>query len=137
MDGLGKAVLVAEDDESNRILLGFILSQARYKVHLATNGYDAVPHMLTEEVQAVITDWEMPGLTGSDLLLISRIFWPETPVIVVSACAAPFPESAPLGAFAWFQKPYDVQKLLQILHIATHTAAHQRPEHPIIMTLGG
>ena len=34
---------------------------------------------------AVITDWDMLRLNGSEFLALSRIFWPETPIIIISA----------------------------------------------------
>lgn len=46
MDGHGKTILVAEDYESNRKLLGLLLEQAQYEVHLAADGYAALDRML-------------------------------------------------------------------------------------------
>lgn len=124
MDGQGKKILVAEDDESNRNLLALLLEQAQYEVYLATDGYEALQHMSKGVFDVVITDWDMPTLNGSQFLALSQILWPHTPVIIVSASAAPSHKGIPRGAFAWLIKPYESQELLQILQTAVQTTAY-------------
>jgi CheY-like chemotaxis protein len=128
MDGQGKKILVAEDYASNRNLLALLLEQAQYEVHPVADGHEALDHMLKGVFDAVITDWDMPRLNGSDFLSLSRILWPDTPVIIVSAYAAPSLEGIPRGAFAWLIKPYESQELLQILRAAVQIAAHRHRE---------
>jgi CheY-like chemotaxis protein len=128
MDGQGKRILVAEDYESNRKLLACLLEQAQYEVHLAGDGYEALGLMRKGVFDAVITDWDMPRLNGSEFLALSRIFWPETPVIIISAHAVPSPGGLPQGAFAWLNKPYGSEELLQILRTAVQTAVRRRRE---------
>jgi CheY-like chemotaxis protein len=132
MDGLGKTILVAEDDESNRTLLGLLLEHARYEVHCAANGCEALDWMLKGLFDAVVTDWEMPKLNGAQFLALSRILWPDIPVIIVSAHAGPSSEGLPRGAFAWIKKPYESQYLLQVLHAAVHKAAPRYQEQSIM-----
>src|SRR4249919_2340566 len=128
MEGRGKKVLVAEDYVSNRNLLACLLEQAQYEVHLAGDGYEAVERMFNGVFDAVITDWDMPRLNGADFLSLSRILWPKTPVIIVSAHDAPSRKGLPQGAFAWVNKPYDSKELLQILRAAIQTAARLHRE---------
>jgi CheY-like chemotaxis protein len=135
MDGLGKTILVAEAQECHRNLLALLLEHAQYEVHLAADGCEALDCMRTGVFDAVITDWEMSRLKGADFLTLSRILWPKTPVIVVSAHAVPSPEGFPRGAFAWLTKPYEVEELLQILQTAVQTAAHRRWEQSRSTTL--
>jgi CheY-like chemotaxis protein len=132
MDGHDVKILVAEDHESNRNLLALMLKQAQYEVHVAADGYEALNHMLKEGFDAVITDWEMPRLNGSDFLSLSRILWPDTPVIIVSAYAAPSLGGIPGGAFAWLIKPYELQELLQILQTALQITAHRKETGRVI-----
>jgi len=123
MDGQGKRILVAEDHQSNRNLLAFLLEQAQYEVHLATDGCEALGWMLKGVFDAVVTDWEMPNLNGSQFLAVSHIIWPDIPVIIVSGHAIPSPGEIPRGAFAWIKKPYKSEELLQVLHVAIQTSA--------------
>ena len=126
MDGRGKTILVAEDDESNRNLLGLLLEHARYEVYLAADGCEALDWMLKGLYDAVMTDWDMPGLNGSQLLALSQILLPDTPILIVSAHDVPSPGGIPRGAFAWIKKPYNSQDLLQVLHTAVHTSATRK-----------
>ena len=135
MDGQGKKILVADDYVSHQSLLAYLLEQAQYEVHPAGDGREALEHMLEGVFDAVITDWDMPRLNGADFLSLSRIFWPKTPVIIVSAHDAPSPEGLPQGAFAWVNKPYDSKELLQILRAAIQTAARLHREQSITTTV--
>ena len=135
MDAHGIKILVAEDHESNRNLLALLIEHAQYEIHLAADGYEVLDRMFKEVFDVVVMDWHMPRLNGSDFLSLSRVFWPDTPVIIVSAYAAPSLEGIPRGAFAWLIKPYESEELLQILRMAVQTAAHRHREQSITTTL--
>jgi len=135
MDGRGKKTLVAEDCVSNRNLLTCLLEQAQYEVHLAGDGYEALERMFKRGVDAIITDWNMPRLKGADFLSLSRILWPKAPVIIVSAHHAPSPGGLPQAAFAWLNKPYGSEELLQTLRMAIQTAARRHEEQSITTTV--
>ncbi|WP_455371283.1 response regulator [Petrachloros mirabilis] len=119
-------VLVAEDDESHRYLIAHLLERTGHNVSLAVDGCDALHQMFQRVFDVVITDWEMPGLKGSDFLRLSHILWPNTPVIIVSARTIASPRDIPEGALAWIRKPYRTQELLQVLHEAVQTSLHLR-----------
>jgi len=131
MDVHNTRILVAEDGESNRNLLARLLEQAQYEVYLAADGHEALQYMFREVVDVVVTDWHMPRLSGADFLSFSRILWPDIPVIIVSADAAPSLEGIPRGAFAWLIKPYRREELLQVLRMAVQTTAHRHREQAV------
>jgi CheY-like chemotaxis protein len=131
MDVHDTNILVAEDDESHRNLLAHLLEQTQYKVHLAADGHEALERMFRGVVDVVVTDWNMPRLNGADFLSLSRILWPDIPVIIVSAYAAPSREGIPRGAFAWLIKPYKREEILQVLRLAAHTTALRHREQSV------
>jgi CheY-like chemotaxis protein len=131
MDVHNTRILVAEDGESNRNLLARLLEQAQYEIYLAADGHEALQYMFREVVDVVVTDWHMPRLSGADFLSFSRILWPDIPVIIVSADAAPSLEGIPRGAFAWLIKPYRREELLQVLRMAAQTTAHRHREQAV------
>jgi two-component system, chemotaxis family, chemotaxis protein CheY len=135
MDGQRKKILVVEDYVSHQNLLAYLLEQAQYEVHLAEDGYEALEHMFSDVFDAVITDWNMPRLNGKDFLSLSRILWPKTPVIIVSAYHTSSREELPQGAFAWVNKPYGSKELLQILRAAVQTAARRHRESSFSTTV--
>ncbi|MEP6932718.1 MAG: response regulator [Nitrospirota bacterium] len=129
-----KRVLVAEDYESLRELLRYLLEQEQYEVHLAGDGYEAVGLMRQGVFDAVITDWDMPRMNGLKFLALSRIMWPKTPIIIISAEATPFPEGLPSGAFAWLNKPFRAEELLEVLRTAIWTTVHRHLEQSLTAT---
>lgn len=135
MDGHGKTILVVDDNESNRKLLALLLDNAHYDVQLAADGCEAVEKMLKGVFDAVMTDWDMPRMNGSKFLALSRILWPDIPVIIVSAHAANPGDGVHRQAFAWVQKPYEPEHLLEILHAAVQTSARWRWERTIATPL--
>jgi len=128
MAGHNNTILVADDHAGNRQLLALLLDGAQYEVHLAADGCEAVDEMLKRVFDAVVTDWEMPKLSGSEFLTLCRVFWPNTPVIVVSAHAAGPGEGPHRHAFSWLQKPYEAQALLDVVQAAVEAGARRRRE---------
>ena len=119
MDGYGKRVLVAEDDESTRDALGEMLTRADYNVFTAEDGMVAIEELKKRHYDVVLTDYQMPRLNGLELLALSQERMPETPVILISG-ASPSLEQVALerGAFAWIRKPVSVTQLLLIMRAA-------------------
>jgi CheY-like chemotaxis protein len=119
MDGYGKRVLVAEDDEQGRDLLASLLVQAGYNVHTARDGAQALEELQRHRFDVVLTDYHMPGLDGLQLVALSRVVCPDTPVVLISADQSGLAELATRqGAYAWLRKPYDVEVLLTIVNTA-------------------
>lgn len=116
MDGYGKRVLIVDDDENARNLLSLLLERAGYNVHHAGDGLEAAHEMKKRRFDAVLTDYRMPRLDGLKLLLLSRIVWPATPVIMISGESSDQAELAvERGAAAWIQKPYEPKQVLRLL----------------------
>lgn len=66
-----------------------------------------------------VADYTLPRLNGLRLLLLSRMMWPEAPVLLLSADPIDLPlELKKQGASALILKPFDPQHLLQVLHEA-------------------
>jgi putative two-component system response regulator len=60
-------VLVAEDNELEAEMLQHTLAQFGYDATLARDGLEAFELIRTGRYQLVLSDWEMPGLTGVEL----------------------------------------------------------------------
>ena len=137
MDGCGKRVLVAEDDNAARDILSAILIQAGYNVHAVRDGQEALVEMKRRHFDVVVTDYHMPRLNGMELLSLSRILWPNTPVVMISGDQADSSAMvAQPGAYAWIRKPYDTWSLLETIRDAAHPSAAER-SHSMISPTGG
>lgn len=117
MEGYGKRVLIADDEESVRRLVGVVLEQAGYIVHAAVDGVEALGEMKKRRFDAVISDFHMPRLDGEQFLLLCRLMWPDIPVLLLSAELQDLPASLKQqGARILVSKPFSPQTLLQALH---------------------
>ena len=117
MEGYGKRVLIADDEESVRQLVAIVLEQAGYIVHAAVDGVEALGEMKKRRFDAVISDFHMPRLDGEQFLLLSRLMWPDIPVVLLSAELRELPASLKQqGARILISKPFSPQMLLQTLY---------------------
>src|SRR5215510_14382619 len=85
MDGYGKRVLVAEDDDAIRTLICTILSEAGCDVYEACDGLDAIDSLKRRRYDVLLTDYHMPKLDGLELLDLSQAMWPDLPVILATS----------------------------------------------------
>lgn len=78
-----KKVLIVDDSLGLRELLGLSLGDFGFKVIICESGGDAVPHI--GEVDALITDFNMPGMNGVELTRIAKLQKPNLPVLIMTA----------------------------------------------------
>lgn len=84
-----KTILVAEDRDASRELLGIVLTAAGYRVVAASDGEDAVARLQDNSVDLVILDIHMPRLDGFGVLRHLRADprYASLPVIALTASA--------------------------------------------------
>jgi DNA-binding NtrC family response regulator len=67
--------------------------------------------------------YRMPRLDGEQFLLLSRLMWPQTPTVLLSAEHTDLPVILKMqGACALVPKPFDSQGLLRTLQSAVEAA---------------
>ncbi len=117
-------VLVVDDDQSFRRVLEFQLQKAGYSVICAENGKKALDIFSEGSFHAVLTDLDMPVLSGNDLLRQIKQQSPDTPVIVITAYASidSAVEAMKSGAFHYLTKPLNRDALLHTLENALRFA---------------
>jgi len=101
-----RTVLVVEDEPLIRITLADVLEDAGFRVIEACNVLEAVAALGRYEINAVVTDIDMPGgLSGLDLARTVSSTHPTTAVIVVSGGHRPSQSDLPDRA-TFLPKPY-------------------------------
>ncbi len=66
-------ILLVDDMESMRSIIKTSLNQLGVvDIHTAINGYDAIKMLSKKEVDLIISDWDMPKVTGIDFLKYVR-----------------------------------------------------------------
>ena len=108
-----KTILLIDDDDSLRRVTEFTLQEAGHSVLCAASGEEGLQLFAAEEPTIVITDIQMPGLSGYDVLRQVKAQKPETIVIVITAFATveKAVEAMKLGAFDYLTKPFSRDQL--------------------------
>ena len=115
-----RTILVAEDSVTSRMLLRSVLERAGYVVRTAVDGVDALSALRCERFDAVVSDVEMPRMTGFELTSSIRrdAALAHLPVILVTALASERDRlfGLEVGATAYIVKSrFDDRGLLSVL----------------------
>jgi DNA-binding NtrC family response regulator len=110
-------VLVVDDEEVMRDVLGRVLSQAGYDVSFAETGPQALELARRGPYGAAIVDVMLPEMGGLEVLEELKKHDPEMVVLMITAYASMEMaiDAIKKGAFYFVPKPFDNQQLLHIL----------------------
>jgi two-component system NtrC family response regulator len=113
-------VLIADDDASFRRVLEYQLKQTGYDVLKAEDGRKALEIFSQHRCHAVLTDLDMPELSGNELLKEIKRQSPDTPVIIITAYGTidSAVEAMRAGAFHYVTKPINRDAVLHTLEQA-------------------
>ena len=117
-------ILVVEDDPDIRQLNTSVLAQSGYLVETAADGVIAWDLLQLDTFDLMVTDNEMPGVTGVELLKKMRAARMIVPVIMATG-AEPREEFARdpwLRPAATLNKPYTLDELLRTVRKILHAA---------------
>jgi CheY-like chemotaxis protein len=118
--------LLLVDDETNFLLsLADMLkvSNNDFSVATAGNGIEACKIIDSGNIDLVVTDLNMPGMDGFQLMAHIGKDHPKTPVIAMTAYGTPEMESrlGDLGVFKYIEKPIDFDSLLNMINAGLKT----------------
>lgn len=60
-------ILVAEDAETVAASIAFLLSEGDYDITIAGNGHEALTRLEREDFDLLLSDWQMPNMSGYEL----------------------------------------------------------------------
>jgi CheY-like chemotaxis protein len=83
-----RRLLCVDDDSAFRQFYKNLLGSYGYEVTVAASAKQALKVFLSRKVDAVLTDFEMPGMTGAELAARLKKMRPELPVLLISGSAA-------------------------------------------------
>jgi len=141
---LGREILVVDDDAAIRDCLAMLLQSSGYEVSTAIHGFDALLQLRRKVPAIVISDLNMPQMSGFEFLSVVRRRFPQISVIAMS-CAYHSGDGVPGGviADAFYSKGHSnpgallctVADLLQTS--AAHAADHERESAPVWIPRNG
>jgi len=78
-------ILCVDDEENQLTIRKLVLEKAGYSVLTASSGHQALHLLGLHQVDLVLSDHLMPGLTGTELTRQIKARDPRLPVILISA----------------------------------------------------
>lgn len=111
-----KKILVAEDNDSNYILMTYILKKD-YEFVRAYNGQEAVDMVNAGGIDLVLMDMRMPVMDGLEATRTIKNNHPEMPVVALTANAFSSDRDAAFeaGCDAFLPKPVSSSKCLETI----------------------
>jgi two-component system, chemotaxis family, chemotaxis protein CheY len=112
-------ILVVDDSITMRQMVSLTLEKAGHVVTNADSGISALKATEKERFDLIITDVNMPGMGGLELIreLRMRQATRSKPILVLTTEADPVKKAAgrAAGATGWIVKPFDPPTLLEVL----------------------
>jgi CheY-like chemotaxis protein len=113
------SVLVVDDEPQVAWVLRFSLEHEGYRTFTASNGVEALEEVERHHPKVMVLDLMMPEMDGWAVLKeMTKLPAEDRPrVIIVSALTGPDDKAkaTALGADAFVPKPFDVEKLIDVL----------------------
>lgn len=133
-------ILVVEDDATVRHTISKLLDAEGYDVDTANDGFDALLHLQQTIPDLILSDLNMPQMSGFELLSVVRRRFPE--VLVVASSAAYDSSAIPNGviADAFYPKGQEsAENLLEIIAslIRTGPISHKGENAPVWIPRNG
>ncbi len=117
-------ILIVDDEEVLRDVLDAVLRREGFEVVSASTGEEALSLLDGEEIDLVILDIMLPGISGIDTLRSMRISNPHLPVIIITAFSSidGAIEAMKHGAYHYIPKPFKNEEVI----ITVNKALEQR-----------
>ena len=108
-------ILVVDDHATARQSVVDVLSCAGYDVAACASAVEALNRLATNPVDVIVTDLQMPGMTGLEFIseIGKRELHAQVLMITAHASVSTAVEAMQLGAFDYLEKPFDANRLEQ------------------------
>ncbi|NLR76371.1 MULTISPECIES: response regulator [Leeia] len=116
---MAKNILTVDDSASIRQMVVYTLKTAGYQVQEAVDGNAGLAAARGTPFDLILTDQNMPGMDGLTLIKSLRALptYRTTPILMLTTEAgdAMKQQGRAAGATGWLVKPFDPQKLLDVV----------------------
>jgi CheY-like chemotaxis protein len=137
-------ILIVDDDQSIRVTVAMVLASKGYEVSTAENGFDALLQMKSRVPELVVSDLNMPQMSGFEFLSVIRRRFPQILVVAMSG-AYEAADAIPGGVIAdafYAKGANDPRAILNLVadllrDSASRTVAHTRQSAPVWVPRNG
>ncbi len=116
---MAKTILAIDDSASIRQMVGFTLKSSGYEVTEAVDGMDGLEKAKGKTFNLILTDQNMPRMDGLTLIKMLRAMpqYKTVPVLMLTteSSDAMKQQGRAAGATGWLVKPFDPQKLVEVV----------------------
>jgi two-component system NtrC family response regulator len=106
-------ILIVDDEKNYLVVLEALLSPEGYEIVTSEKAQEALRVIKEADVDLVLTDMKMPGMTGMELLEEAKKIKPEVPVIMMTAYGTieMAVEAMKKHAYDYITKPFQNEEL--------------------------
>ncbi|MBW1996694.1 MAG: sigma-54-dependent Fis family transcriptional regulator [Deltaproteobacteria bacterium] len=117
-----ETILIVDDEKNYLLVLEALLAPEGYEIITALNARDALRLIKESDLDLVITDVKLPGMSGMELLEESKKIKPDTPVIMMTAYGTieRAVEAMKMQAYDYITKPFKNEELKLTVKKALH-----------------
>ena len=114
-------ILLVDDESSMRLTLTALLKRANHTLMQASTGEDAIAKIDDNHFDLVITDLNLSGAGGLEVLKAAKLSNPQTEVVLLTGYGSIETAVAAMkaGAIDYLTKPVDTEELLMTIERAT------------------
>jgi len=116
-EGRKPGILVVDDDEGIRDNIADLLGTEDYRVIVASNANEAMDRLAAEDVDLLLTDFQMPGRNGVELIEAARTTKKDLPAILMTAYLYVYEQidEERRKAISLLRKPFDADEVLRLV----------------------
>jgi putative two-component system response regulator len=107
-------LIVVDDDEPLREMLSRILERSGYACDVASDAVEALQALREHDYDLVLTDMDMPGISGLDLIMQVAREHPDTATMMVTGMndTAVANSALDMGAYGYITKPFEANEVV-------------------------
>ncbi len=132
MGSQNKIKLLLVDDEIDFLqAIAERLALKDFDVIVASNGREAIAVAEKDLFDVAVVDFKMPGMDGTQILKVLKERHKYLEIIMLTGYATidSAVECTKLGAFKYLEKPYDFEKLVEVIKEAYEARLKKKFEH--------
>ena len=127
-------LLCVDDQPELLIMLEHFLASQGFSAATANSGEEAIYLATSQCFDAVVLDYEMPGMNGEEVARRLKELNPALPIVLFSACGSDLPESVTTLADATIPKGHSLTDLTDTLRRLTGSGTERRSQRRRALT---